>query len=46
MTVRLENETVGKVENADIGQIATVTLRAENGGFITDTGKVVEVLEE
>lgn len=46
MTVRLENDTVGIVEKAEIGQIVTVKLRNENGMPIQDTGKVVEILEE
>lgn len=43
MTVRLENDTVGTVENADIGQIVTVSLHDENGMPIEATGKVVEI---
>ena len=46
MTVLLDCGTVGTIENAIVGKIATVKLQDENGNFIEKTGVVMDILEE
>lgn len=49
-TVLIKDEngenTVGKVDVAEVGNVVTVSLRDENGMPIEATGEVVEILDE
>jgi hypothetical protein len=45
-TVLLKDQTVGQVEEAEIGQVVTVTLSDENGEPIEVIGEVEEILED
>lgn len=45
-TVRLEDDTVGKVESGEVGDTVDVSLHDENGMPITVTGCIEEILEE
>lgn len=44
MNVLLESNTVGYVENANIGETVTVTFHDENGMTQNEIGVVVEIL--
>lgn len=45
-TVLLTSGTVGTTsETAEVGQTVTVKLHDENGGSISETGEVAEILE-
>ena len=45
-TVRLSDDTVGKVEKGEVGDIVEVTLHDENGNEIFAEGQIEEVLED
>ena len=43
-TVRLTDDTCGKVDEAEVGQVVTVFLHDENGMPIEVMGEVAEIL--
>lgn len=45
-TVLLKDQTVGQIEDAEVGQWVTILLRDENGVPIEVEGEVEEILEE